>query len=62
MANATLKIAPVVRLEGHLDIDATTDANTVVNAVDNKVVMFRGLENIMIKRDPRDAPIIAPRT
>jgi hydrogenase large subunit len=59
---ANIKIAPIDRLEGHLDIDATTDANGIVTAVDNKVVMFRGFENIMVKRDPRDAPIITPRT
>ena len=59
---ATVKIAPINRLEGHLDIDAITDGNKIVTNVDNKVVMFRGLENIMVRRDPRDAPIIAPRT
>jgi len=59
---AVLKIAPVNRIEGHMDVDATTDGNKVVTAVNNKVVMFRGLENIMVKRDPRDAPIITPRT
>jgi len=59
---AVLKIAPVNRIEGHMDVDATTDVNKVVTAVNNKVVMFRGLENIMVKRDPRDAPIITPRT
>jgi Ni,Fe-hydrogenase I large subunit len=62
---ATIKIAPVYRLEGHLDIYATT-AHYVfshyVTDVKNMVVMFRGIENIMMKRDPRDAPIIAPRT
>lgn len=56
------KIAPVNRLEGHLDLDVTTDGSGVVTDVKNMVVMFRGIENIMIKRDPRDAPIIAPRT
>jgi len=45
-----------------MDVDATTDVNKVVQTVDNKVVMFRGLENVMIRRDPRDAPIITPRT
>jgi hydrogenase large subunit len=59
---AKVLIAPVDRIEGHLDIDATTDVNKVVTHVDNKVVMFRGLENVAIKRDPRDMPIIAPRT
>jgi Ni,Fe-hydrogenase I large subunit len=62
---ATVKIAPFNRLEGHLDVDATTandGFSEYVATVDNKVVMFRGLENIMVKRDPRDCPIIAPRT
>lgn len=58
---AVLKIAPVNRIEGHMDVDATTDPQKVVSSVNNKVVMFRGLENIMVKRDPRDAPIITPR-
>ena len=55
------KVAPVNRLEGHLDLDVTT-AGGFVTDIKNMVVMFRGIENIMIKRDPRDAPIIAPRT
>ena len=57
-----IKIAPVNRIEGHMDLEATTDANQIVNHVENQVVMFRGLENVMIGRDPRDCPIIAPRT
>jgi Ni,Fe-hydrogenase I large subunit len=60
MANFT--VAPINRLEGHLDIDVTTDGTNTVTAIDNKVVMFRGLENVAMKRDPRDMPIIAPRT
>jgi Ni,Fe-hydrogenase I large subunit len=55
-----VKIAPVNRIEGHLDIEATTVGNLVTN-VENQCVMFRGLENIMKKRDPRDAPIITSR-
>jgi Ni,Fe-hydrogenase I large subunit len=45
-----------------MDVDATTTSGGIVNDVKNKVVMFRGLENVMIGRDPRDAPILAPRT
>ena len=56
----TVKIAPVNRIEGHLDIEATTVGNLVTN-VENQCVMFRGLENVMVKRDPRDAPIITSR-
>jgi Ni,Fe-hydrogenase I large subunit len=52
-----------------LDLHAhTTNLGTgfaseaIVTDANNMVVMFRGIENIMVKRDPRDAPIIAPRT
>ena len=61
----TIKIAPVNRLEGHLDVEIVHSdiaGTRVVTDVQNEVVMFRGIENIMMKRDPRDAPIIAPRT
>jgi hydrogenase large subunit len=60
----TFKIAPVSRLEGHLDVTVTTsgETNGIVTTAENEVVMFRGMENIMVRRDPRDAPIIAPRT
>jgi len=56
----SFKIAPVNRIEGHLDIDATTTDGFVTD-VKNMCVMFRGLEQIMKMRDPRDAPIITSR-
>ena len=64
---STIKIAPFNRLEGHLDLHAETTnlpwgTEAIVTDANNMVVMFRGIENIMMKRDPRDAPIIAPRT
>ena len=57
------KIAPINRIEGHLDIDVTvTGVGTgQVTACDNECVMFRGFETIMVDRDPRDAPIITQR-
>ncbi len=60
----TFKIAPVSRLEGHLDVRVTTSGvnSGIVTTAENEVVMFRGMENIMVRRDPRDAAIIAPRT
>jgi len=57
-----VKIAPFNRLEGHLDLHANVDGNNIVTEANNMVVMFRGIENVMMRRDPRDAPIIAPRT
>jgi hydrogenase large subunit len=59
---ATVKIAPLNRLEGHLDIEATVDdSSKLVTHAQTKCVMFRGIENIMLLRDPRDAPIITQR-
>jgi Ni,Fe-hydrogenase I large subunit len=54
------------RIEGHLDLDVGSDDSIglnggVVNAIKNECAMFRGFENIMVKRDPRDAPIITAR-
>ena len=57
---ATVKIAPVNRIEGHLDIECTVSGGVVTNA-QNECVMFRGIENIMEGRDPRDATIICQR-
>jgi Ni,Fe-hydrogenase I large subunit len=64
---AHFKIAPFNRLEGHLDLHAEVTnlpwgTEALVTEASNMVVMFRGIENIMRRRDPRDAPIIAPRT
>lgn len=60
---ATMKIAPLNRLEGHLDIEADVDVGGTdrVTWARNMCMMFRGFENIMLKRDPRDAPIITAR-
>ena len=58
---ATFKIAPVNRIEGHMDCDCITDTCKIITEANNMVVMFRGLENIAVKRDPRDMPIISPR-
>jgi hydrogenase large subunit len=60
----TVKVAPFNRIEGHLDIECTTapaGPGQKITDAENKGVMFRGFENILINRDPRDAPIIAQR-
>lgn len=54
----TLKVGPVTRLEGHLDIEVSVDrVNNVQQVVDAKSTgtMFRGFENILKNRDPLDA-------
>ncbi|GFO61749.1 hydrogenase 2 large subunit [Geomonas silvestris] len=47
-------IDPITRIEGHLRIEAALDGNTVSDAWSSST-MFRGVENILKGRDPRDA-------
>ena len=59
---ATIKIDPINRIEGHLKATVTVnDVTGVVTAADMSGTLFRGFENILNKRDPRDAPVIAQR-
>ncbi len=59
----TIKIAPMNRIEGHMDVEAQTSGSgtNAISNVECKALMFRGFENIMIQRDPRDATIITQR-
>lgn len=55
---ATIKIDPVTRIEGHLDIEITVETvNNVQQVVDARSsgTAFRGFEPILAGRDPRDA-------
>lgn len=55
-------IDPVTRLEGHLEITATVDdVEKKVTEAYSHGNMFRGIEKILIGRDPRDAPAITSR-
>lgn len=59
-----ISIDPVTRLEGHLKIEATVDyVQGVQQVVDAHAVgtMFRGLETILMNRNPLDAPDITQR-
>jgi hydrogenase large subunit len=62
----TFNIDPVSRIEGHLRINVTVDnagdpTPGMVSAVQMESKLFRGFENILKRRDPRDAPIIVQR-
>ncbi len=59
-----VKISPLTRLEGHLGITARVSDETpyYVSSAYSHGEMFRGLEKILINRDPRDAPVITSRT
>lgn len=57
---ATISIDPVTRIEGHLKAEVVVDGGKVVDAHVSGG-MFRGFENILIGRDPRDATQIVQR-
>jgi len=58
-----LKIDPLNRIEGHVkvEVDVSTTGVVVANSVKVAGTMFRGFENIMAKRDPRDVPVLIQR-
>ena len=53
-------IDPVTRIEGHLRIDCEVDGGKVTNAWASGT-MWRGVEQILLGRDPRDAWAITQR-
>lgn len=55
-----ITVDPITRLEGHLKIDVTIDAGQVTDARASGT-MFRGFENILVNREPGDAPHITQR-
>ncbi len=60
MANRIV-IDPITRIEGHLRIEATLDGNNTITEAYSAGTMVRGIENILKKRDPRDAWAFAQR-
>ena len=59
---ATIVIDPLTRIEGHSKwtIEVATSGTYPVTAKASGT-MFRGFENILMRRDPRDAPVITQR-
>jgi len=57
---AKIVIDPVSRIEGHLKIEAVVEGG-VVKEAKSSGMMYRGLENVLIGRDPRDAARIMQR-
>jgi hydrogenase large subunit len=58
---ATIVIDPLTRIEGHSKITIVAATNTGVTRAEASGTMFRGFENILMRRDPRDAPVITQR-
>ena len=56
----TIKIDPATRLEGHLEVTLQSDAGRVVSAQLGGM-MYRGFENLLLGKDPRDAAHITQR-
>ena len=59
---ATIVIDPLTRIEGHNRWVVTADgASLIVDGAKSTGTLFRGFENILKTRDPRDAPQITQR-
>ncbi len=55
-----IAIDPVTRIEGHLRIEVEVENGQVTNAWSSST-MFRGIETILMGRDPRDAWVFTQR-
>src|SRR5512135_3165210 len=55
-----ITVDPVTRIEGHLRIDCEVDGGKITNAWSSGQ-MWRGIEQIVLGRDPRDAWVFAQR-
>jgi len=61
MSKERIIIDPITRIEGHLRIEVEIDENNVVSDAYASSTMFRGIEEILKGRDPRDAGLLAMR-
>ncbi|MEA2028541.1 MAG: nickel-dependent hydrogenase large subunit, partial [Campylobacterota bacterium] len=61
MSKERIIIDPVTRIEGHLRIEVEVDENNTVSDAYASSTMFRGIEEILRGRDPRDAGLLAMR-
>ncbi|MFA7083497.1 MAG: nickel-dependent hydrogenase large subunit [Arcobacteraceae bacterium] len=61
MSKKHIVIDPITRIEGHLRIEAIIDENNVITDAFSSSTMFRGIEEILKGRDPRDCGLLAMR-
>jgi hydrogenase large subunit len=54
-------VDPLTRIEGHLRLSTEVDENGVITDAQSSGTLFRGLERILVTRDPRDAARITQR-
>jgi len=57
----TIVIDPLTRIEGHNRWVVVADSGGTVTDAKSTGTLFRGFENILKTRDPRDAPQITQR-
>jgi hydrogenase large subunit len=58
---ATITLDPVTRLEGHLKIAVTVDALNNVTSAEVAGNLYRGFENMLVGRIPKDAAFLTQR-
>ncbi|AXK49734.1 hydrogenase 2 large subunit [Aliarcobacter trophiarum LMG 25534] len=61
MVKKHLVVDPITRIEGHLRIEAIIDENNIITDAFSSSTMFRGIEEILKGRDPRDCGLLAMR-
>lgn len=61
MTKKHLVVDPITRIEGHLRIEAIIDENNVITDAYSSSTMFRGIEEILKGRDPRDCGLLTMR-
>ncbi|WP_407282205.1 nickel-dependent hydrogenase large subunit [Methanolobus sp. WCC1] len=54
-------VDPLTRIEGHLRVSTEVDDNGVITDAQSSGMLFRGIERIMMNRDPRDAARLVQR-
>jgi hydrogenase large subunit len=57
----TIIVDPLTRIEGHSKWTVKLDDSGSVTRAESSGTLFRGFENILKNRDPRDAPQITQR-
>mgnify|MGYP000574235566 CR=1 FL=1 len=58
---STLVIDPITRLEGHLKVEVTLDANNTVTDAKMTGNLYRDFENMLMNRKPSDAAFLTQR-
>ncbi|MGA1825249.1 MAG: nickel-dependent hydrogenase large subunit, partial [bacterium] len=54
-------VDPITRIEGHLRIEVEVDSNNSIKEAWSSATLWRGIEQILKGRDPRDAGLITQR-